>query len=63
MDNKAMPTDHGLQQYSTGVNQKYGASMYESLSFVPDASNATGEPIPDMAVTEAKIWVDDGSKL
>ncbi|MCL2386987.1 MAG: DUF3787 domain-containing protein [Defluviitaleaceae bacterium] len=63
--NQAMPTDHGLQAYSMGINKEYNSSMYETLSFVSDATktNETGEPIPDMGVREAKNWVDNGSKL
>jgi hypothetical protein len=43
-------------------SKEYTASVFETLA-IADATNETGEPIPDMAVIEAKNWVDNGSKL
>ncbi|MDR0273704.1 MAG: hypothetical protein LBI27_10370 [Clostridiales bacterium] len=60
-ENKAMPTDRGLQQFSSGINKKYETSLFETASYVPDSE--TGEPIPDMATSQVKNWVDEGSKL
>jgi hypothetical protein len=37
------------------------APEFDTLNFVPHSE--TGEPIPDMAVKDAKDWVDNGSKL
>ena len=64
--NKAMPTNQGLQQFSSGINTKYDAYVFETLPITDNTHKdpESGVPIPSaMAVDEAKDWVDNGSKL
>ena len=63
-DNKnAIPTNQGLQQHSTGVNQKYDAPLFSTLVLTDETGGrdpATNVAIPsDMAVEQAKKWVDE----
>ena len=59
----AIPTNQGLQQYSTGINQKYDAPLFSTLVLADDAGGrdaATNVAIPsDMAVEQGKEWVDE----
>ena len=62
-NNNAIPTNQGLQQHSTGINQKYDAPLFETLALA-DATEGrdaqTNVAIPsDMAVEHAKKWVDE----
>jgi len=58
-----IPTNQGLQQHSTGINQKYDAPLFETLALTDDALGhdpATNVAIPsDEAVEQAKEWVDE----
>ena len=59
----AIPTNQGLQQYSTGINQKYDTPLFSTLALSDDAGGrdaATNVAIAsDMAVEQAKKWVDE----
>ena len=59
----AIPTNQGLQQFSTGVNEKYDTPMFETLALADGAHGrdaATNVAMPsDMAVEKAKEWVDE----
>jgi len=59
----AIPTNQGLQQYSTGINKKYDTPLFESLALTDDSKGrdpATKAAIPsDQAVRDAKKWVDE----
>jgi len=58
-----IPTNQGLQQYSTGINQKYDAPLFETLAISDDSGGrdpATKAAIAsDQAVSDAKKWVDE----
>ena len=60
---KAIPTNQGLQQYSTGINQKYDTPLFETLAMADGASgkdDKTNVAIPsDQAVMRGKKWVDE----
>ena len=59
---EAIPTDRGLQQFSSGINKKYSAPLFETLALADDSSRdpKTGISIPsDAAVAQAKKWVDE----
>jgi len=58
-----IPTNQGLQRYSTGVNQKYDASMFETLAMADSTMGRdpdTNVAIPsDIAIEQGKEWVDE----
>ena len=58
-----IPTDQGLQQHSSGINQMYDAPLFETLALADDSEGhdpATNIAIPsDEAVAQAKEWVDE----
>ncbi|MCL2405435.1 MAG: DUF3787 domain-containing protein [Defluviitaleaceae bacterium] len=61
--NNPIPTNQGLQQYSTGVNQKYDTPLFETLALADDSGGhdpSTKAGIAsDQAVADAKKWVDE----
>ena len=63
MSKNAIPTNKGLQQYSTGINKKYDTPLFETLALADDANGhdpKTGAAIPSQdAILEAKKWVDE----
>ena len=66
--NTAMPTNMGLQLYSTGINDKYefDAAIFEAMPIVDNTHRhpKTGAADPsEMQIDAAKDWVDNGSKL
>ena len=60
---KAIPTNEGLQQYSTGSNAKYDTPLFSTLAMADDADGRdpdTNVAIPsDAAVMQGKKWVDE----
>ena len=58
-----IPTNQGLQQFSTGINQKYETPLFETLALSDDSEGRdpdTKAAIPsDQAVAQAKKWVDE----
>ena len=63
MNKNAIPTNKGLQQFSTGINKKYDTPLFETLALADDAGghdSKTGAAIPsDEAIFQAKKWVDE----
>ena len=59
----AIPTNQGLQQFSTGINKKYDTSLFETLALADDSAGrdpATKAAIAsNQAVGDAKKWVDE----
>jgi len=62
-DNKnVIPTNQGLQRYSTGVNEKYEAPLFDTLAILDETRKdpETGVAIPSTAaIYDAKEWVDE----
>jgi len=62
-NNKPIPTNKGLQRYSTGINQKYDTPMFETLAMADSSMGhdpGTNVAIPsDLAVEQGKEWVDE----
>ena len=58
-----IPTNQGLQRFSTGVNQKYDTPMFETLAMADNSKGRepeTNVAIPsDLAVEQGKEWVDE----
>lgn len=63
MANKTkIPANRGLQRFSTGVNKKYSAPVFQDLAILDDSSlePETNVVIPSVeSVTDAKKWVDE----
>ena len=59
----AIPTDKGLQQYSTGINQKYDTPLFSTLAIADDSAGrdpASKTAIASgQSVRDAKKWVDE----
>jgi len=58
-----IPTNKGLQQYSTGINQKYDTPLFETLALADGSAGRDQETkaaiASDQAVEQAKKWVDE----
>ena len=58
-----IPTNKGLQQYSTGINKKYDTPLFETLALADGSGGrdpATKAAIAsEQAVADAKKWVDE----
>jgi len=58
-----IPTNKGLQQFSTGINQKYDTPLFETLAIADDAGGrdpaSKAAIASDQAVADAKKWVDE----
>jgi len=63
MRKNAIPTNQGLQRFSSGINKKYDTPVFETLALADDAGGhdpKTGAGIPsDDAIFAAKEWVDE----
>ena len=61
--NSQIPTDQGLQQYSTGINQKYDTPLFSTLAIADDSAGRAPDSkaaiASDQAVRDAKKWVDE----
>ena len=62
-DKNPIPTNQGLQRFSTGINKKYDAPMFETLAMADSSmgrDSETNVAIPsDIAVEQGKEWVDE----
>ena len=58
-----IPTNKGLQQYSTGINQKYDTPLFETLAIADSSGGRDADSkaaiASDQAVADAKKWVDE----
>jgi hypothetical protein len=63
MENKqnAIPTDRGLQRFSTGINTKYDTPIFDTFPLMEaeERDSKTGIAVPSQAAIEqARQWVN-----